>query len=90
MDFSKLMPPARWRLLCMALMVLAVVLLVLSSMFNVKVYEQGAMVAVVLVVLGIALFWRCPRCKSRLPLHDMMHLDRCPHCHADIRGFNEH
>ena len=88
MDFLyRLMPPARWRILCVALFVVAVVLCCMSYGDDTLVFQNATIITLAVAIGGILLFWRCPRCRTRLPLMNMMHIKQCPHCKADIRDF---
>ena len=88
MDFLfRLMPPARWRILCMILLVAALMCCLSSYMLDSRAYENAAAVCLALAVGGTMGFWRCPRCRRILPLKNMMYLKECPKCRADVRNF---
>lgn len=41
--------------------------------------------AIVLFFIGQAMFWRCPRCKRRLPRQSLFYdIKRCPHCNQNL------
>lgn len=87
MDLSRIMPPARWRLLCLALLVIAILYCVSSYVENSLFYQNAAIIALALAVGGTLGFWRCPRCRCILPLKNMMFLEKCPKCNSDVRNF---
>ena len=88
MDFlNKLMPPARWRIVCVALMVVGIVLCLMSYTNDSPEIASAIIVDLGVCVCGTAAFWRCPRCRRLLPLRNMMYLKQCPDCRADVRGF---
>ena len=88
MEFlNRLLPPARFRLLCMALLVMTLVLCLMAYGTGVKTFETLAIVMLALAFGGVFAFWRCPRCRRVLPLKDMLHVKKCPHCRADIQNF---
>jgi len=88
MDFlSRLIPPARWRLMCLVLLVISVLCCLTSYVVNSAFYQNAAVVCLALAVGGTFSFWRCPRCRRVLPLMNMMYLKECPKCRSDIRNF---
>lgn len=87
MDLSRFMPPARWRLLCLVLLVLAILCCISSYVENSLFYQNAAIVCLALAVGGTLGFWRCPRCRRVLPLKNMMYIKECPHCRSDVRNF---
>ena len=88
MDFIfRLMPPARWRIVCMALLVTSVVLCCMSYSDDNLTLQTATLVTLIMAVFGTAFFWRCPRCRRMLPLKNMMNIKRCESCKADIRNF---
>ena len=88
MDFLfRLLPPARWRLLCMALLVVALFCSISSYAEDSLQYQNAAAVCLALSVGGTLGFWRCPRCRRILPLKNMMYIKECPKCHSDVRNF---
>lgn len=86
-NISRLMPPARWRIVCVALLVAAIIFSILSYVDASPVMQNGAIISLVLAVCGTLGFWRCPRCRKLLPLVNMMNLKQCPRCKVDIRNF---
>ena len=88
MDFLfRLLPPARWRILCMTLLVVALMCCVSSYLEGSRVYENVAAVCLALAIGGTLGFWRCPRCRRILPLKNMMYLKECPKCRTDVRNY---
>ncbi len=88
MDFIfRLLPPARWRIICMALMVVGIMLCLMTYSDDSTVFQTAVIVDLALAIGGTAAFWRCPRCRRMLPLRNMMYIKQCSHCKADIRGF---
>jgi len=88
MDFlHRLLPPARWRTLCLALLIVGICLCFMAYTEDSPALQNGAYVVVALAVLGNFAFWRCPRCRKTLPMKDMMHIDRCPYCKADVKYY---
>lgn len=89
MDFLfRLIPPARWRLILMAVLVFTIVLCFLSYSSDSQEMQNAAIILLATAVGGNFAFWRCPRCRRTLPWKDMMHLERCPHCKADVKNYN--
>ncbi|MBP3654121.1 MAG: hypothetical protein J6J04_01650 [Oscillospiraceae bacterium] len=86
--FTRIMPPARFRLLCVAMMVLAIVLCIMSHGTQNPTFQTAAITDLALAVGGIFAFWRCPRCRCVLPLKNMMYIKKCSHCRADIQSFH--
>ena len=81
MDFLfRLLPPARWRLLCMALLVVALFCSISSYAEDSLVYQNAAAICLALAIGGTLGFWRCPRCRRILPLKNMMYIKECPNC----------
>lgn len=89
MDFLyRLLPPARWRLLCLALLVISIALILLhSGLDDIRLYT-AALICLAVAFGGNFAFWRCPRCHRALPWKDMLHVERCPHCKADVKNYN--
>ena len=88
MDFLfRLIPPARWRILCMVLLVVTIMCCVSSYMYDSIVYQNAGAICIALAIGGTMGFWRCPRCRRILPLKNMMFLEKCPKCHSDVRNF---
>jgi hypothetical protein len=88
MDFLfRLLPPARWRIICMALLVGALMCCVSSYVEGSHVYENAAAICLALAIGGTMGFWRCPRCRRILPLKNMMYLKECPKCRTDVRNY---
>lgn len=83
----RLLPPARWRLLCMSLLVVSLLFVFVSYATDSLFYQNVAVVCLALAVGGTIAFWRCPRCRRVLPLKNMMYIKECPKCRADIRNF---
>lgn len=83
----RLMPPARWRILCMAMLVIAIILCIMSYSDDSLVYQNAAIIDLALAIGGTIFFWRCPRCRRMLPLKNMMYIKECQHCKADVRDF---
>ena len=83
----RLIPPARWRLLCLALLVVAILCCVSSYMYDSTAYETAAAICIALAIGGTMSFWRCPRCRQILPLQNMMYLEKCPKCRSDVRNY---
>lgn len=89
MDFlHRILPPARFRLLCMAMLVLTIVMCLMAYATELKTFQTAAVVCLALAVGGVFAFWRCPRCRRVLPVVDMLHVKKCPHCRADIEHYN--
>ena len=88
MDFLfRLLPPARWRILCMALLIVALFCCLSSYTDDSVVYQNAAAICLALAIGGTLGFWRCPRCRRVLPLKNMMYLKECPKCRSDVRNF---
>ncbi len=85
---ARLIPPARWRNICMALLIFTLVLIVLAYATGEKAFENASILCLAAAVGGTMGLWRCPRCRRILPLMDMMHRERCPKCSADIKNYN--
>lgn len=88
MNFSRIMSPAKSRVLCVVLMILAIVLCIVAGVTQRVEFQNGAIAAVVASVAILLMFWRCPRCRRLLPLKNMMHISNCPHCGADVKNFS--
>ena len=88
MDFLfRLLPPARWRILCMALLISALCCCFMSYMEDSRALENAAAICLAVAVGGTFGFWRCPRCRRVLPLKNMMYLKECPKCRTDVRNY---
>ena len=88
MDFLfRMIPPARWRIICMTLLGAALLCSVTSYLQASSIYENAAAVCLALAIGGTLGFWRCPRCRRVLPLKNMMYLKECPQCRTDIRNY---
>lgn len=88
MDFLfRLLPPARWRLLCLALLVVTILCCISSYMYDSLFYQNLGAACIALAIGGTMGFWRCPRCRRILPLKNMLYLKECPKCRSDIRNF---
>lgn len=88
MDFmNRLMPPARWRIVCMALLVVGIFLCLMTYTNEGSTVRVAAVLDLGLAIGGTAAFWRCPRCRRMLPLKNMMYVKQCSYCKADVQGF---
>ena len=88
MDFLfRILPPARWRIICMALLVAALMCSISTYTDSNPIYENAAAICLALAIGGTFGFWRCPRCRRVLPLKNMMYLKECPTCRTDVRNY---
>lgn len=88
MEFlSRMMPPARWRLLCLLLLVVTILCCLSSYIYDSLLYQNAGIICIALAIGGTLGFWRCPRCHRILPLQNMLYIEKCPKCKSDVRNF---
>lgn len=89
MDFLfRILPPARWRIVCMILLVMALMCSISSYTMDSNTYQNAAAILLALAIGGTLGFWRCPRCRRVLPLKNMMYIKECPNCKTDVRNYH--
>lgn len=47
------------------------------------IFEIASPIILLVSIVAIAIFWRCPRCNKALPFKDTS-IKYCPYCRADI------